>query len=112
MEGAGDSFSEDDMRLFRDAFMGTNALEEQMEALISRYNGLGEDDEEEEDDGEIRLTDLDFGFLISTSRHAPSDAYSQSNPARLLTCKTRSGAGLLHEKESHAHPRLARVRDT
>ena len=36
MEGAGDSFSEDDMRLFRDAFMGTNALEEQMEALISR----------------------------------------------------------------------------
>ena len=43
--------------------MGTNALEEQMEALISRYNGLGEDDEEEEeDDGEIRLSDLDFGF--------------------------------------------------
>ena len=34
-----------------------------MEALISRYNGLGEDDEEEEeDDGEIRLSDLDFGF--------------------------------------------------
>ena len=52
------------MRLFRDAFMGTNALEEQMEALISRYNGLGEDDEEEDDDddGEIRLSDLDFGF--------------------------------------------------
>ena len=48
MEGAGDSFSEDDMRLFRDAFMGTNALEEQMEALISRYNGLSEDEEEEE----------------------------------------------------------------
>lgn len=63
MEGAGDSFSEDDMRLFRDAFMGTNALEEQMEALISRYNGLSEDEEEEdEDDGEIRLSDLDFGF--------------------------------------------------
>lgn len=63
MEGAGDSFSEDDMRLFRDAFMGTNALEEQMEALISRYNGLSEDGEEEdEDDGEIRLSDLDFGF--------------------------------------------------
>lgn len=63
MEGAGDSFSEDDMRLFRDAFMGTNALEEQMEALISRYRGLGEDGEEEdEDDGEIRLSDLDFGF--------------------------------------------------
>ena len=47
MEGAGTSFGEEDMRLFRDAFMGTNALEEQMEALISRYNGLGEDDEEE-----------------------------------------------------------------
>lgn len=62
MEGAGDSFSEDDMRLFRDAFMGTNALEEQMEALISRYNGLSEDEEEDEDDGEIRLSDLDFGF--------------------------------------------------
>ena len=63
MEGAGASFGEEDMRLFRDAFMGTNALEEQMEALISRYNGLGEDDEEEEeDDGEIRLSDLDFGF--------------------------------------------------
>ena len=63
MEGAGDSFSEDDMRLFRDAFMGTNALEEQMEALISRYNGLSEDEEEEdEDDGEICLSDLDFGF--------------------------------------------------
>ena len=64
MEGAGASFGEEDMRLFRDAFMGTKALEEQMEALISRYNGLGEDDEEEEDedDGEIRLSDLDFGF--------------------------------------------------
>ena len=64
MEGAGASFGEEDMMLFRDAFMGTNALEEQMEALISRYNGLGEDDEEEEDedDGEIRLSDLDFGF--------------------------------------------------
>lgn len=63
MEDAGASFGEEDMRLFRDAFMGTNALEEQMEALISRYNGLGEDDEEEEeDDGEIRLSDLDFGF--------------------------------------------------
>lgn len=63
MEGAGASFGEEDMRLFRYAFMGTNALEEQMEALISRYNGLGEDDEEEEeDDGEIRLSDLDFGF--------------------------------------------------
>lgn len=63
MEGAGASFGEEDMRLFRDAFMGTNALEEQMEALISRHNGLGEDDEEEdEDDGEIRLSDLDFGF--------------------------------------------------
>lgn len=63
MEGAGASFGKEDMRLFRDAFMGTNALEEQMEALISRYNGLGEDDEEEEeDDGEIRLSDLDFGF--------------------------------------------------
>ena len=63
MEGAGASFGEEDMRLFRDDFMGTNALEEQMEALISRYNGLGEDDEEEEeDDGEIRLSDLDFGF--------------------------------------------------
>lgn len=64
MEGTGDSFSEDDMRLFRDVFMGSNALEEQMEALISRYRSLGEDDEEEEDedDGEIRLSDLDFGF--------------------------------------------------
>lgn len=65
MEGAGASFGEEDMRLFRDAFMGTNALEEQMEALISRYRSLGEDDEEEEedeDDGEIRLSDLDFGF--------------------------------------------------
>ena len=62
MEGAGASFGEEDMRLFRDAFMGTNALEEQMEALISRYNGLGEEEEEDEDDGEIRLSDLDFGF--------------------------------------------------
>ena len=62
MEGAGASFDEEDMRLFRDAFMGTNALEEQMEALISRYNGLGEEEEEDEDDGEIRLSDLDFGF--------------------------------------------------
>lgn len=64
MANIGASFGEEDMRLFRDAFMGTNALEEQMEALISRYNGLGEDDEEEEDedDGEIRLSDLDFGF--------------------------------------------------
>ena len=33
-----------------------------MEALISRYNGLGEEEEEDEDDGEIRLSDLDFGF--------------------------------------------------
>ena len=63
MEGAGASFGEEDMRLFRDAFMGTNALEEQMEALISRYSSLSEDEEEEdEDDGEIRLSDLDFGF--------------------------------------------------
>ena len=41
------------------------AIEEQMEAIISRYSSLGEDDEEEDDDdddGEIRLSDLDFGF--------------------------------------------------
>ena len=55
MEGAGASFGEEDMRLFRDAFMGTNALEEQMEALISRYNGLGEDDEEEEEGGKSKI---------------------------------------------------------
>lgn len=65
MEGAGASFGEEDMRLFRDAFMGTSSIEEQMEAIISRYSSLGEDDEEEDDDdddGEIRLSDLDFGF--------------------------------------------------
>ena len=66
MEGAGASFGEEDMRLFRDAFAGTSSIEEQMEAIISRYSSLGEDDEEEEedddDDGEIRLSDLDFGF--------------------------------------------------
>ena len=59
------SFGEEDMRLFRDAFMGTSSIEEQMEAIISRYSSLGEDDEEEDDDdddGEIRLSDLDFGF--------------------------------------------------
>ena len=60
------SFGEEDMRLFRDAFAGTSSIEEQMEAIISRYSSLGEDDEEEEedddDDGEIRLSDLDFGF--------------------------------------------------
>ena len=53
------------MRLFRDAFAGTSSIEEQMEAIISRYSSLGEDDEEEDeddDDGEIRLSDLDFGF--------------------------------------------------
>lgn len=65
MEGAGASFGEEDMRLFRDAFMGTSSIEEQMETIISRYSSLGEDDEEEDDDdddGEIRLSDLDFGF--------------------------------------------------
>ena len=64
MANIGAIIGEEDMRLFRDAFAGTSSIEEQMEAIISRYSSLGEDDEEEDDDddGEIRLSDLDFGF--------------------------------------------------
>ena len=75
MQGAGVDFGEDDMRLLSNAFAGSNAYEEQMEALIERYSKdfepdfTGLDGEEEqadavaddEDDDRINLNELDFG---------------------------------------------------
>ncbi len=48
MQEAGMDFGEEDMRLLRDAFMGSSAYEDQMEELIARYSGLMDDEEEEE----------------------------------------------------------------
>ena len=71
MQQAGMDFGEDDMRLLRDAYMGQNAYEEQMEALIARYSGdtdweqeveeqlAGSDAEEPDDDDEA----IDFSEL-------------------------------------------------
>ena len=76
MEGAGMDFGEDDMRLLSNAFAGSNAYEEQMEALIERYSkdfepdlsGLegedaqaGAEAEDDEDEDRINLNELDFG---------------------------------------------------
>lgn len=48
MQEAGMDFGEEDMRLLRDAFMGSSAYEDQMEELIARYSGLMDDEEEDE----------------------------------------------------------------
>lgn len=64
MQEAGMDFGEEDMRLLRDAFMGSNPYEDQMEELIARYTGLMDD--EEEDHVVIEETDeeaIDFSEL-------------------------------------------------
>ena len=48
MQEAGMDFGEEDMRLLRDAFMGSSAYEDQMEELIARYSGLMDDEDEDE----------------------------------------------------------------
>ena len=107
MEGAGASFGEEDMRLFRDAFMGTSSIEEQMEAIISRYSSLGEDDEEEDDDdddGEIRLSDLDFGFY---SRRAVTRLRALTSPINVSLAPDRmlqSGARLFAYMQHNGPP--------
>lgn len=69
MQQAGMDFGEDDMRLLRDAYMGQNAYEEQMEALIERYSGntdweqeaeeqLAGSDEEDDSDEAIDFSEL------------------------------------------------------
>ena len=64
MEEAGMGFGEEDMRLLRDAFMGSNAYEDKMEEMIARYQGLmddeGDEAEDDEDDGEISLEEFTF----------------------------------------------------
>ena len=64
MQEAGMDFGEEDMRLLRDAFMGSSAYEDQMEELIARYSGLMDDEEadeilvEETDDETIDFSEL------------------------------------------------------
>lgn len=61
MENGGDSFSEDDMRLLRDAYSSAPSADDFFESFMSKY--LDEDEEEpeeEEDDDEIGLNQLDW----------------------------------------------------
>ncbi len=64
MEEAGMGFGEEDMRLLRDAFMGSSPYEDKMEEMIARYQGLMDDeDEQEEDEDEDEISLEEFTTL-------------------------------------------------
>lgn len=63
MQEAGMDFGEEDMRLLRDAFIGSSAYEDKMEELIARYTGLMDDEEEEVVVEETEEEEIDFSEL-------------------------------------------------
>ena len=57
MEEAGQAFTEDDMRLLRNVFSAGPSPDDEMEKLIAHYQGLDEDDEEDEDETNLNALD-------------------------------------------------------